>query len=57
MLRRIFGSIRNRITGEWRELHNDDLYDLHSSNNVIRVIKLRRIILKGLIASTVEGKE
>jgi hypothetical protein len=53
----IFGSIRNRMTGEWKKLHNDDLYDLHSSNNVIRVIKLRRMILKGLIASTAEGKE
>jgi hypothetical protein len=35
VLRRIFGSIRNRITGEWIKLHSEDLYDLHSSNNII----------------------
>ena len=39
MLRRIFGSKRDKITGEWRKLHNEELIDLYSSPNSVRVIK------------------
>jgi hypothetical protein len=39
MLRRIFGPKRDEVTGEWRRLHNKELYDLYSSPNIIRVIK------------------
>ena len=39
MLRRIFGPKRDDVTGEWRKLHNKELNDLFSSQNVIRVIK------------------
>jgi hypothetical protein len=42
-LRRIFGPKREEVTGEWRRLHNEKLYDLYSSQNVIRVIKSRRM--------------
>jgi hypothetical protein len=38
-LRRIFGSKSDKITGEWRRLHNGKLYALYSSPNIIRVIK------------------
>jgi hypothetical protein len=38
VLRRIFGPKRDEVTGEWRRLHNEELYDLYSSPN-IRVIK------------------
>jgi hypothetical protein len=31
------------VTGEWRRLHNGQLYDLHSASNIIRVIKSRRM--------------
>jgi hypothetical protein len=41
MLRRIFGPKRDEVTGEWRRLHNEELYDLCSSSNIIRVIKSR----------------
>jgi hypothetical protein len=37
--RRIFGPKRDEVTGEWRRLHNEEVSDLHSSLNIIRVIK------------------
>jgi hypothetical protein len=39
VLRRIFGSKRDNITGECRKLHNEELNDLHSSPNIIQVIE------------------
>jgi hypothetical protein len=39
---RIFGPKRDEVTGEWRKLHNEKLNDLHSSPNIVRVIKSRR---------------
>jgi hypothetical protein len=41
VLRRIFGSKRDEARGEWRRLHNEELNDLYSSSNIIRVIKSR----------------
>ena len=41
MLRRIFGHRRDEVTGEWRRLHNEELNDLYSSPNIVRVIKSR----------------
>ena len=43
VLRMIFGPKRDDITGEWRRLHNEELYDVYSSLNIIRVIKSRRM--------------
>jgi len=43
VLRRIFAPRRNEVTGEWRRLHNEELNDLYSSPNIVRVIKSRMI--------------
>jgi len=39
MLRRIFGPRRDKVTGDWRRVHNEELNDLYSSPNIVRVIK------------------
>jgi hypothetical protein len=41
VLRKISGSKREE-DGSWRKLHNDELRDLYSLPNIIRVIKSRR---------------
>jgi hypothetical protein len=43
VLRRIFGPKRDKVTGEWRKLRNEELRDLYSSPSIIRIIKSRRI--------------
>jgi len=43
VLRRIFGPRKDEVTGEWRRLHKEELNDLYSSPNIVRVIKSRRM--------------
>ena len=50
MLRRIFRPRRDEVTGEWRRLHNEELNDLCSSPNIVRVIKSRRMRWAGHVA-------
>jgi hypothetical protein len=49
VLRKIFGPKRNEVTGEWRRLHNKELYALYSPN-ITRVITRRRINWTGHVA-------
>jgi hypothetical protein len=39
VLRRIFGPKRDEVTGEWRKLHNEELHNLYSSPDIIRLVK------------------
>ena len=50
VLRRIFGPRRDEVTAEWRRLHNEELNDLYSSLNIVRVIKSRRMRWAGNVA-------
>ena len=50
VLRRIFEPRRDEVTGEWRRLHNEELNDLYSSPNIVRVIKSRRMRWAGHVA-------
>jgi hypothetical protein len=50
VLRRIFGPKRDEGTGEWRRLHNKELYALYSSPNIIQVNKSRRLRWAGHVA-------
>ena len=50
VLRRIFGPRRDEVTGEWRRLHHEELNDLYSSPNIVRVMKSRKIRWAGHVA-------
>ena len=41
VLRKVFGPKRDEVTGEWRKLHNEELNDLYSLPNIVRVVKSR----------------
>ena len=43
VLRRVFGPKRDEVTGEWRKLNNEELRDLYSLPNIVRVVKSRRM--------------
>jgi len=47
---RTFGPRRDEVTGQWRRLHNEELNDLSSSPNIVRVIKSRRVKWVGHVA-------
>jgi hypothetical protein len=56
VLRRIFMAKRDKVTGEWRKLHTEELNDLYCSPNIVWVIKLRRMSWLGHVARVEERR-
>ncbi|KAJ4428380.1 hypothetical protein ANN_24399 [Periplaneta americana] len=56
VLRKIFGAKRDEVTGEWRKLHNIELYAFYSSPDIIRKIKSRRLRWAGHVARMDESR-
>ena len=49
-LEKVFGPKRGEVTGEWRKLHNEELNDLYSLPNIVRVVNSRRMRWAGHVA-------
>jgi hypothetical protein len=56
VLRRVSGPKRDKVTGEWRKLHNEELNNLYSSPSIVRVIKSRRIRWAGHVGHMGKGR-
>jgi len=56
VLRRLFGSNRAEVAGEWRKLHNEELRDIKSLPNIVRVVKSRRMRWAWHVARMGEGR-
>jgi hypothetical protein len=56
VMRKIFVPKREEVTREWRRLHNEELYDLYSTPNIIRVIKSRGMECVGHVARMCERR-
>jgi hypothetical protein len=57
VLRRVSGPKRYEVTGEWRKLHNEELNDLYSLPNIVRVVKSRIMRCAGHVARMGGGRE
>jgi hypothetical protein len=56
VLRKIFGPKRDKVTGQWRKIHTEELNDLYSSPNIIWAIKSRSMRWTGHMACTGEKR-
>ena len=54
--RRVFGSKKDEVTGEWRKLHKEELNDVYSLPNIVRVVKSRRMKWAGHVARMGEDR-
>jgi len=56
VLRRIFGPRMEEVTGEWRRVYKEELNDLYSSPNIMRVMKSRRMRWAGHVVGMGEER-
>jgi hypothetical protein len=52
----VFGPKRDEVTGEWRKMRKEELRDLYSLPNIVRVVKSRRMRWAGHVACMGEGR-
>jgi hypothetical protein len=57
VLRRIFGPKRDEVTGEWRKLHSEELYNLYAFPDIIRQVKSRPMMWAGHVARMGEERK
>jgi hypothetical protein len=57
VLRIIFGQKRDKVAEGWRKLHNEELHNLYSSPNKIRIMKSKRMRWVGHVARMVEKRD
>jgi hypothetical protein len=57
VLRRTCGPKREEVGGYWRRLHNEELHNLYTPVNIIRVIKSRRMTRVGHVARMGEMRD
>jgi len=55
VLRRIFGPMRDEVTGEYKKLHNEEINDRYCSPNIVRVITSRRMRWAGHAKRCIQG--
>jgi len=56
VLRKVFGPRRDEVTGEWRKLHKEELSDLYSLPNRVRVVKSRKMRWAGHVERMGQGR-
>jgi hypothetical protein len=56
VLMRVFGPKRSDVTGEWRKLHTEEVNDLYTLSNIVRVVKSRRMRWAGHMARMGEDR-
>ena len=56
VLRRIFGLKKDKVTVEWRKLHNEEINELYSSPSIVQAISSRRMRWAGHVASMGESR-
>jgi hypothetical protein len=57
VLRIIFGPKKDDVMGEWKKLHNEELYNLYSSPNITRQIKSMQMMWAGHVACLGEKRK
>jgi hypothetical protein len=57
VLRRVFGPNRDKVTGEWRKLHSEELHNLYSPPDIIRQVKSRRMRWEGHVTRMGEDRK
>jgi len=57
MLRKVTGPTGDEVTRHWRKLHNEELFDMYFSSDIINMIKLRRMRWAGRVLHMEEGRD